>query len=126
MKNPKLFEDTSLAMHEGTIFANRKQLQELFGVSKKTLAITINKLRQRGAVIGKILKHSSGIHCEFYSLDEITSIGLLLKSEVAIRLQRWASEAIFCELVEAQKKLKAQQAQLDYFWDKQDVEDLHQ
>ncbi len=127
----QIFESSGLSLIDGNVFANRKQLKELYNVPRKTLEASISKLKNDGLIIGRNLAISSKDesrenNTEVYNLDEIISIGFRLRSEVAIKFQKWAREIIKSQLVKAYEELRIQQAQLDYFWDREDVKDLYQ
>lgn len=126
----KIFEATSVVFQGDEVLADRIQVQKLYNVPKRTLAYNINKLKQAGKISGQKLALSSTkagrfYEAEVYTLDEIITIGFWLRSEVALEFQKWAWKIITTELLETRKKVKAQQLQLDYFWDKEDIEDLY-
>lgn len=85
---------------------------------KKTLADTINALKEDGLVVGATSRPKSGRSYEVYNLDEIIAIGFRARSEKAIAFQRWSIGII-------KNQLRLQQSQLDYFWDKEDQKDLY-
>jgi len=124
------FENTSINFRNNEVYATRKQIQELYDTPRKTLDDNIKKLKSDGLVIGRNLaisseKASRAYDTEIYNLDEIIAIGLRLRSDRAIKFQRWAIGILRKEMEEANKKLDMQQAQLDYFWDKEDIKDLY-
>ena len=124
------FENTSIIIQDNEVYANRKQIQELYDIPRKTLEDNIKSLKSDGLVIGRNVAISSErvkrtYDTEVYDLDEIISIGLRLRSDKSIKFQRWAREIIKEKLLEVQKLLRIQQAQLDYFWDKEDRNDLY-
>jgi hypothetical protein len=126
---PNVFEETSIALVDDNVFANRTQLQELYQVPRKTLADQIKRLKQDGLVNGAKSRHVAKDGKmrvqEVFDLDEIISIGMRLRSDRAITFQRWARSLIKNELLRAKKQIKSQQIQLDYFWDKEDQLDLY-
>ncbi len=119
------FENTSISMQGELVYANRNQIEQLYEIPKRTLADSINRLKQDGLIVGAEIRPKSGRPYEIYDLDEIISIGFRLRSEKAVKFQRWAREEIRKKLIESEEKRKMQQAQLDWFWDKQDQRDLY-
>lgn len=124
------FENSGISFTDDNVFASRKQIEQLYDVPRKTLSDNINKLKEDGLIIGRNLALSSknanrDYITEVFDLDEIISIGFRLRSDVAIRFQRWARDIIKFKLLDANYRLKMQQAQLDYFWDKEDKNDLY-
>lgn len=119
------FENTSIVIQDSEVSATRNQIQELYGVAKTTLQENINRLKEDGLIVGSEIRPKSGRPYEVYNLDEIISIGLRLRSDNAIKFQRWAREVIKKELIETKERLKLQQMQLDHFWDKSDQQDIY-
>lgn len=131
---PIRFKESSLMMRSGEVWANRKQLEEFYNVPKRTLADNINKLKEDGLVIGRNIAQSSTVgrayDTEIYNFDEIVAIGFRLRSDKAIEVQRWGVSSLRNEYdraveesKEKDRKLDMQQAQLDFFWDKEDQKD---
>lgn len=123
------FEGTNIVLRDNEVYATRKQVQDLYGSPRKTLEDNINKLKSDGLVSGAGIRHTANdgksYETEVYNLDEIIAIGLRLRSDKAIEFQRWAIKKIKESLIEANNKLRIQQAQLDYYWDKEDQKDLY-
>jgi hypothetical protein len=123
------FEDSTIVLRNNEVYATRKQVQELYDAPRKTLEDNINKLKSDGLVSGAKIRHTANdnknYEYEVYDLDEIIAIGFRLRSDKAIKFQRWAISVIKTELIESNKRIQMQQAQLDYFWDKSDQNDLY-
>ena len=126
------FEDTTIVFNDENTVANREQLQELYGVPRKTLQDNINALKSDGEIVGAKIRPKSGRPYEVYNLEEIISIGFRLRSPKALAFQKWARNVIKEKLTEAHKKrldaeakLQLQQYQLDRLWDKSDHEQLY-
>jgi len=123
--NIQRFENTTIVFNDENTLANRKQLQELYSVPKKTLEENINRLKSDGLIVGAEIRPKSGRPYEVYNLDEIISIGFRLRSKKAIEFQRWSRSIIKNQLLDAQAKIQMQQYQLDRLWDKEDMNDLY-
>ena len=121
----KKFEQTGIALRDGEVFANRKQIMNLYAVPKKTLADNISQLKKDGLIVGAEIRPKSGRSYEVYNLEEVISIGLRVRSDKAIEFQKWARNVIKNEMLELKRKFAFQQHQLDYFWDKEDQKDLY-
>ncbi len=123
------FENTSISLRDNEVYATRKQVQELYDAPRKTLEDNIHILKSDGLISGAEIRHTANdgkaYDTEVYNLDEIITIGFRLRSEKALKFQKWAREIIRDKLFEANKMLNMQQAQLDYFWDKSDQKDLY-
>jgi hypothetical protein len=124
------FENTSISMRDNEVYATRNQITELYDAPRKTLDDNIKALKSDGLIIGRIVAISSEkakrkYDTEVYDLDEIISIGFRLRSDKAIKFQKWARDIIKKELTELNQKFRMQQAQLDWFWDKEDQKDLY-
>ncbi len=109
----------------GDCLASRKQIQDIFGVPKKTLSDNINKLKTKGLIVGAEIRPKMGKAYEVYDLEEVVSIGLTLNTEKAIEFHKWSRTMIKNQLLEQQNKLEQQQKQLDHLWDKEDLNDLY-
>jgi hypothetical protein len=131
-----IFEGVKLMEVENQVYASRKDLQVMYGVEKKNLEYHINNLKRDGLIIGKDFFPNSGRAYEIYDLDEIVSIGFRLRSKTAIRFQKWSRSVISGQLqaqlneyrgqlMLEQQKNRINQKQLDYFWDKEDQNDLY-
>ena len=123
------FERSGISFRDNDVFATRKQIELLYEVPRKTLADNINKLKEDGLITGAKIRHTANddkqYNTEVYNLDEIIAIGLRLRSDRAIKFQRWAISVLRQTIEETNKQLRMQQAQLDFFWDKQDQKDLY-
>lgn len=120
------FEGTSIRLQDHDVYANRSQLMELYQTPAMTLSENIKKLKEDGLIEGtEIRSNLNNRKIEVYNLDEIIAIGLRLRSDNAIKFQKWAITILRNEIVETTKKLNMQQVQLDYFWDKEDQKDLY-
>ncbi len=119
------FEDTGIRLVEGDAKATRKQLQILYGVPKTTLTENIQALKSDGLIVGSEIRPKSGRPYELYNLDEIISVGFRLRSEKAIKFQKWARNILINEIKILNEKLKIQKAQFDRFWDQDDIKNLY-
>ena len=119
------FEQTGIVLTDGEIFANRKQILDLYNVPKNTLSDNISQLKKDGLIVGAKIRPKSGRSYEIYDFEEVISIGLRLRSDKAIEFQRWARNVIKNELIALKEIMCKQQYQLDYFWDKEDQKDLY-
>lgn len=123
------FANTSIVIRNRNTYASRDQIQELYGTSRTNLLGHIQNLKKDGLVTGRKSRHiardGKNREIEMFDLNEIVAIGFRLRSDKAIEFQRWASSVISNEIRGMQDKLHEQQAQLDYFWDKEDQKDLY-
>lgn len=123
------FENTSIVIRNNNAFASRLQVQELYGVAKSSLSEHLSNLKNDGLITGRktrtVAKDGKMRELEMFDLNEIIAIGFRLRSEKAIEFQRWASNVISNVMLNMQSKIDEQQAQLDYFWDKEDQKDLY-
>ena len=86
----KVFENTSIRFDSQDCFATRHQIMELFEVPKMTLSDNIKRLKEDSLIEGtKIRTNQNNRNIEVYNLDEILAIGLRLRSDKAIKFQRW-------------------------------------
>jgi hypothetical protein len=135
------FEGTSIIIIDNEVLANRSQIMKLYETNKSTLSDVINKLKEDGLVIGQHIDNEinpenrnnlNNRRLELFNLGEIIAIGLRLRSDKAISFQIWAIKKLKENLIEEmtkrkelENKFRMQQAQLDWFWDKEDQKDLY-
>jgi len=116
-KNDLPFKDAYLSI---------KQISELYDTDLKNVYNAVEKLKKDKFIsIVKIYKTNANKEIQAFNVKDTIKIGFRLRSDNALSLQNFAAELVERELLEMQKKLKQQQYQLDYFWDKSDQKDLY-
>ena len=111
------------------IYATRSQIQNLYKVPKKTLADNIAILKKDGLVVGAKIRPEVNDRKqrlqEAFNLDEIFRIGFRLSSDVAIHLQKYASNLLKEKAMELNERNKSLRIENDRLWDKLDRQDLY-
>jgi hypothetical protein len=132
----ELFKGSGIEIYNNEIQASRSQLQEFYGVPRKTLEDNIKSLKSDGLVNGAeirlLAKDGKQREMEVFNFDESIALGLRLRSDKAIQLQRFAIHLIKNKLKEALNKeieLREKNFELqminDRLWDKSDQNDLY-
>lgn len=110
-------------------YATRLQIETLYDVPRKTLADNINELKNDGLVNGAKIRHvaSDGKQRlqEVYDLNEVIAIGFRLRSDTAIRLQRYAANLLRERARQMAEKKRMLELELSYAWNKSDTKDLY-
>ncbi|MCL6272532.1 hypothetical protein M3P19_00845 [Muricauda sp. 2012CJ35-5] len=113
----------------GEVLATNSQIEELYEVPKITLHDNIKKLKQDGLVNGSkirtLAKDGKRRQLEVYTLEETIAIGLRLRSDTAIRLQRYATKLVSDKIVGLEEEKRLLEIELSYAWNKSDTEDLY-
>jgi len=88
------FENTSIKLIENEVYASRKQLTELYNVPASSLSDVINSLKDDKLIenqdITNVRNNLNNRQIEYFNLDSIIAIGLRLRSDNAIKFQKWA------------------------------------
>lgn len=110
-------------------FATRLQIEQLYNVPRKTLADNINDLKNDGLINGAKIRHvaKDGKQRlqEVYDLNEVIAIGFRLRSDTAIRLQRYAANLLVEKMQTMIKERRILELELSYAWNKSDNDDLY-
>lgn len=113
----------------GETFATRAQIGRLYGVHKNTLSDNIKKLKQDGLINGtdirSVAKDGKKRVQEVFTLEETIAIGFRLRSDTAIRLQRYASGLIKEKITGLMEQKRLLEIELSYSWNKSDAHDLY-
>lgn len=125
MSELDFFENTSIKLIESKVYASRNQLQELYDVPKKSLADTINALKDDGLVIGAEFRPKSGRAYEVYNLKEVLAIGMRLRSENAIKFQIWAINQLETIIQNQVDEIKQAQLMESIAWNHLDAKENH-
>ncbi|MGI9535127.1 MAG: hypothetical protein ACR2NW_09260 [Thermodesulfobacteriota bacterium] len=130
-------KNAGININNGGFNATRDQIERFYDVPKRTLAYNIRKLKEDKMITGqKVALYSESkkrqYDVEVFNAHEVVRIGFRIRSSFALLLQEAASNLIVNQLGQAyeqiqkqQKRLHLQQAQLDHFWDKEDIKDLY-
>ncbi len=117
-------------VHENVRYATRKQILDFYQVPKSTLADNIRDLKKDGLVSGTEFRPTATdgkkYTTEVYTIDEVIAIGLRLRSDNAIMLQRMAIHSLKKELESANEKKRMLELELSHVWNRIDTEDLYQ
>ncbi len=113
----------------GEIFATRNQIQELYNVPKKTLAGNIKTLKEDGLINGAKIRHVANDGKqrvqEVFDLNEVIAMGFRLRSDKAIRLQRYAADLLMEKIKSMDQERRMLEIELSYAWNKSDRDDLY-
>lgn len=124
----KVFEKFGIKSGSET-FATRSQIERLYEVPKKTLADNINALKEDGLISGAKIRHTANdgkqYRTEVYDLNEVIAIGLRLRSDTAIRLQRYATNLVSDKIKGLEEQKRLLEIELSFAWNKSDREDLY-
>tara|TARA_B100000949_G_C14033956_1_gene346636 strand:+ start:53 stop:442 length:390 start_codon:yes stop_codon:yes gene_type:complete len=111
-------------------FATRSQIEQLYNVPKTTLADNINALKEDNLISGSKIRHTAKdgkqYKTEVFSLNEVIAIGFRLRSDTAIRLQRYASNLLVQKMNAMAEEKRTLELELSYAWNKSDQKDLYQ
>ena len=111
------------------IYATRKQVQELYDVPQNTLADNINRLKEdrliNGTEIRSVALDRRKRMQEVFTLEETIAIGLRLRSDTAIRLQRYATRLITEKMDGLIEEKRMLELELSFAWNKSDNDDLY-
>ncbi|MFX0555808.1 hypothetical protein ACOCEA_03375 [Maribacter sp. CXY002] len=110
-------------------YATRKQIQSLYDVPRKTLAYNINALKEddliNGAKIRHVAKDGRQRIQELFDINEIVAIGFRLRSDTAIKLQRYAANLLIEKIQTVHEEKRLLELELSYAWNKSDQNDLY-
>src|SRR3972149_11853251 len=132
MEELDFFENTSIKLIENEVYASRKQIMELYQVAGSTLSDTIKKLKEDGLISDQIIDNQYNTcsrnsfktkKIEYFNIDSIISIGFRLRSDTALRFQKWAREVIKNQLIEAQKEVRHAQLMESIAWNHLDAKE---
>ncbi|MDF4204022.1 hypothetical protein PXD56_13700 [Maribacter sp. SA7] len=114
---------------ENKPFATRNQLRNIYKVQKKTLSDNIKRLKVDGLVKGVqirlLAKDGKQRIQEVFDLNEVIAIGFRLRSDTAIKLQRYAANNLQEQLKINQAKNKSLELEIGRLWNKMDIKDLY-
>lgn len=128
MKEIKEFENFGIKSGKET-YATRIQIEQLYEVPRKTLADNINTLKKDGLISGAKIRHTANdgkqYKTEVYDLNEVIAIGFRLRSDTAIRLQRYATNLVSSKIRGLEEQKRLLEIELSFAWNKSDTEDLY-
>ncbi len=128
MKEITVFENFGIKSGSQT-YATRNHISELYQVHKNTLAGNIDRLKEdkliNGTKIRSVAQDGKNREVEVFTLEETIAIGLRLRSDTAIRLQRFATELISVKISGLEEQKKLLEIELSYAWNKTDQKDLY-
>ncbi|WP_345975666.1 RhuM family protein [Sulfurimonas sp. HSL3-7] len=115
-------------MEDETVWLNQKQMEELFGKSKKTISEHINNIFKEGelekdAVVRNFRTTASdgkSYNVNSYNLDVIISVGYRVKSKQGVQFRIWATSVLKQHLL---KGYTLDQKRLDVLEEKQVLTD---
>lgn len=110
-------------------YATRNQIEKLYDVPKRTLADNISALKEDGLISGAKIRHTATdgkrYKTQVFNLNEVIAIGFRLRSDTAIRLQRYASNLLVEKMQDMVKEKRMLELELSYAWNKSDSQDLY-
>lgn len=110
-------------------YVTRKQIVKLYGVPKTTLADNILALKKDGLVSGSKIRHTAKdgkiYKTEVYNLNEVIAIGFRLRSDTAIRLQRYAANLLREQMQSIKEEKRTLEIELSYAWSRSDRKELY-
>lgn len=110
-------------------YATRNQIENLYDVPKRTLADNINALKEddliNGAKIRHVAQDGKQRLQEVFDLNEVIAIGFRLRSDMAIRLQRYAANLLVEKMQAMIGERRMLELELSYAWNKSDNQDLY-
>ncbi|WP_445381225.1 hypothetical protein [Robiginitalea sp. IMCC43444] len=110
------------------VYATHKQIELLYCVPKRTLLDNIRNLQEdgliNGAKIRTVARDGKQRLQEVFTLEETIAIGLRLRSEMAIRLQQYATQLVTESIKKLKEDKRLLELELSYMWNKSDNEDL--
>ncbi|WP_437396631.1 hypothetical protein [Flagellimonas lutimaris] len=111
-------------------FATRVQIERLYNVPRKTLSDNIKDLKKDGLINGAKIRHvaQDGKQRlqEVFDLNEVIAIGFRLRSDTAIRLQKYASNLLVQRMRAMTEEKRTLELELSFAWNKSDQKDLYQ
>ncbi|SDB33713.1 hypothetical protein SAMN03097699_0776 [Flavobacteriaceae bacterium MAR_2010_188] len=111
------------------IHASRIQVEELYDIPSTTLLDNIKRLKEDGLInpteIRVVAKDAKQRLQEVYDIDEVIAIGLRLRSDKAIYLQKYAVSLIKNDLKKLENDKKMLELELSYAWNKSDQNSLY-
>ncbi|UBZ15350.1 hypothetical protein LDL77_06455 [Flagellimonas marinaquae] len=127
-------QDLTIFQHFGITdgqsqFATRTQIELLYQVPRKTLSDNIKDLKKDGLINGAKIRHvaQDGKQRlqEVFDLNEVIAIGFRLRSDTAIRLQKYASNLLVEKMQAIAEEKRTLELELSYAWNKSDQKDLY-
>src|SRR5680860_911540 len=110
-------------------YATRSQIENLYDVPAMTLSDNVKKLKEdrlvNGTKIRMVAKDNKQRLQEVFDLNEVIAIGFRLRSDTAIRLQRYAANLLVEKMQTMAKERRMLELELSYAWNKSDNEDLY-
>jgi len=110
-------------------YATRNQIENLYDVPAMTLSDNVKKLKEdrlvNGTKIRMVAKDGKQRLQEVFDLNEVIAIGFRLRSDTAIRLQRYAANLLVEKMQTMAKERRMLELELSYAWNKSDNEDLY-
>lgn len=124
----ELFNDFGITSG-GKKYATRGQIESLYDVARRTLADNINNLKEDGLISGAKIRHTASdgkiYNTEVFDLQETIKIGFRLRSDIALRLQDYASELMVRQINSFKEKQRMLELELSYAWNHSDNQDLY-
>ena len=128
MEVPKLFQGFGITDGQSQ-YATRLQIELLYEVPRKTLSDNIKDLKKDGLINGAKIRHvaQDGKQRlqEVYDLNEVIAIGFRLRSDTAIRLQRYAANLLVEKMQTMIEEKRMLELELSYAWNRSDAKDLY-
>ncbi|WP_318310441.1 hypothetical protein [Flagellimonas crocea] len=129
MENLAIFQSFGITDGQSQ-FATRAQIERLYNVPRKTLSDNIKDLKKDGLINGAKIRHvaQDGKQRlqEVFDLNEVIAIGFRLRSDTAIRLQKYASNLLVEKMQAIAEEKRTLELELSYAWNKSDQKDLYQ
>lgn len=121
----------SFGITDGQIqFATRSQIEQLYDVPTMTLSDNIKKLKKDGLINGTKIRMVAQDRKkrlqEVFDLNEVIAIGFRLRSDTAIRLQKYASNLLLEKMSAMAEEKRTLELELSFAWNKADQKDLYQ
>lgn len=127
MNELDFFEGTSIRLIDNDVYASRKQLSELYDAPRKTIEDNIKTLKEDGLISGAKIRHTANdgkrYEIEAYNIDEIIALGLRLRSENALRFQKWAISKLKDEIIKSHEEVRKAQLMESIAWNHLDARD---
>jgi len=110
-------------------YATRNQIENLYDVPAMTLSDNVKKLKEdrlvNGTKIRMVAKDGKQRLQEVFDLNEVIAIGFRLRSDTAIRLQRYAANLLVEKMQTMVQERRTLELELSYAWNRSDNEDLY-
>lgn len=128
MKDLTLFQGFGITDGKNQ-YATRSQIEQLYDVPAMTLSDNIKKLKEdvliNGTKIRMVAQDGKQRLQEVFDLNEVIAIGFRLRSDTAIRLQRYAANLLVEKIQTMMEERRMLELELSYAWNKSDNRDLY-